>query len=98
MRDRVGETFEGTIAAVAPFGLFVTLDEVFVDGLLHISELGRDYFHHDAARHTITGERTGRAYRLTDRIRVTVARVDLETSKIDFVLPEEGGSAGQSAR
>jgi len=98
MRDRVGETFDGTIAAVAPFGLFVTLDEVFVDGLLHISELGRDYFHHDAARHTITGERTGRAYRLTDRIRVTVARVDLETSKIDFVLPEEGGSTGQSAR
>jgi ribonuclease R len=98
MRDRVGETFDGTIAAVAPFGLFVTLDEVFVDGLLHISELGRDYFHHDPARHTITGERTGRAYRLTDRIRVKVARVDLETSRIEFVLPEEGGATGHTTR
>jgi ribonuclease R len=87
MKDRVGETFDGTVASVAPFGLFVTLDQVFVDGLLHISELGRDYFHHDPARHTITGERGGQVYRLADRIRVTVARVDLETSKIDFVLP-----------
>ena len=88
MRDRTGETFDGTVVAVVPFGVFVTLDEVFVDGLLHISELGRDYFHHDAARHTITGERSGRVYRLADRVRVTVARVDLETSRIDFVLPE----------
>ena len=88
MRDRVGETFTGTVSSVVPFGLFVTLDEVFVDGLLHISELGRDYFHHDPARHTITGERGGQVFRLADRIQVKVARVDLETSKIDFVLPE----------
>ena len=88
MRDRVGETFAGTVSSVVPFGLFVTLDEVFVDGLLHISELGRDYFHHDPARHTITGERGGQVFRLADRIRVKVARVDLETSKIDFVLPD----------
>ncbi|MEP6701378.1 MAG: RNB domain-containing ribonuclease, partial [Betaproteobacteria bacterium] len=88
MRDRVGETFDGTVVAVAPFGLFVTLDQVFVDGLLHISELGRDYFHHDPSRHTITGERGGQVYRLTDRIRVKVARVDLEKSRIEFVLPD----------
>ena len=88
MRDRVGETFSGTVSSVVPFGLFVTLDEVFVDGLLHISELGRDYFHHDAARHAITGERGGQVFRLADRIKVKVARVDLETSKIDFVLPD----------
>ncbi len=74
--------------SVAPFGLFVTLDEVFVDGLLHISELGRDYFHHDPVRHTITGERSGVVFRLADRIRIKVARVDLETSRIDFVLPD----------
>ncbi|MEO7761232.1 MAG: S1 RNA-binding domain-containing protein, partial [Casimicrobiaceae bacterium] len=61
---------------------------VFVDGLLHISELGRDYFHHDPARHTITGERGGQVYRLADRIRVKVARVDLEKSRIEFVLPD----------
>jgi ribonuclease R len=88
MRDRVGEMFTGTVSSVVPFGLFVTLDEVFVDGLLHISELGRDYFHHDPARHTITGERGGQVFRLADRIRVKVARVDLETTRIDFVLPE----------
>jgi len=88
MRDRVDEMFTGTVSSVVPFGLFVTLDEVFVDGLLHISELGRDYFHHDPARHTITGERGGQVFRLADRIRVKVARVDLETTRIDFVLPE----------
>ncbi len=88
MRDRVGEIYNGTVSAVTPFGLFVTLDEVFVDGLLHISELGRDYFHHDPARHTIVGERGGQIFRLADRIRVKVARVDMETTKIDFVLPD----------
>ena len=93
MRDRVGEVFTGTISAVVPFGLFVTLDEIFVDGLVHISELGRDYFHHDVARHTITGERGGQVFRLADRIEVKVARVDLETSRIDFVLPDAGQAA-----
>ena len=89
MRDRVGEVYMGTISAVVQFGIFVTLDEVFIDGLVHISELGRDYFHYDQARHTITGERGGRVFRLADRIEVKVARVDLETSRIDFVLPDQ---------
>ena len=91
MQDRVGETFEGTISAVTSFGIFVTLDDIFIDGLVHISELGRDYFHDDQARHAITGERGGRVFRLSDRVQVKVARVDLETSKIDFVLPEVRG-------
>ena len=96
MRDKVGETFSGTVSSVVPFGLFVTLDEVFVDGLLHISELGRDYFHHDPARHTITGERGGKVFRLADRVRVKVARVDLETSTIDFVLPDAEPAAAKA--
>lgn len=85
MRDHVGGTFSGSITGVAPFGVFVTLDDYFVDGLVHISELGRDYFQFDAARHLLAGERTGKRYRLADRMTVKLVRVDLETRKIDFV-------------
>jgi ribonuclease R len=88
MRDHVGGTFSGIITGVVPFGLFVTLDDYFVDGLVHISELGRDYFTFDAARHQLLGERTGKRYRLADRMTVKLVRVDLETRKIDFVLHE----------
>jgi ribonuclease R len=70
---------------VTPFGLFVTLDDFYVDGLVHISELGRDYFRFDAARHLLLGERTGKRYRLADRMRVKLVRVDLDSRKIDFV-------------
>jgi ribonuclease R len=86
MQDQVGEEFAGTISAVTSFGIFVGLDGVYVEGLVHISELGADYFQYDAARHQIRGERTGKSFRLADRVRVRVARVDLETSRIDFVL------------
>jgi ribonuclease R len=85
MRDHVGRVFSGTITGVVPFGLFVTLDDYFVDGLVHISELGRDYFQFDAARHVLLGERTAKRYRLADRMTVKLVRVDLETRKIDFV-------------
>jgi ribonuclease R len=85
MRDHVGGTFSGTITGVVPFGLFVTLDEYFVDGLVHISELGRDYFQYDGARHMLLGERTGRRFRLADRMTVKLVRVDLDSRKIDLV-------------
>jgi len=85
MRDHVGGTFSGTITGVVPFGLFVTLDEYFVDGLVHISELGRDYFQFDGARHMLLGERTGKRYRLADRMSVKLVRVDLDSRKIDLV-------------
>ncbi len=85
MRDHVGGTFPGTITGVTPFGVFVTLDDYFVDGLVHISELGRDYWQFDAARHTIMGERTKKRFRLADRMTVKLVRVDLESRKIDFV-------------
>ena len=61
MQDRVGERFDGTISGVTGFGVFVALDEVYVEGLVHISELGSDYFQFDAARHQLLGERTARA-------------------------------------
>jgi len=86
MQDKVGEVFNGTVAGVTSFGLFVALDEVYVEGLLHVTELGNDYFNFDNMRHEMAGERTGVRYRLGDRLKIKVARVDMETSKIDFVL------------
>lgn len=86
MRDRIGETYSGTVSAVTSFGIFVALDDIFIEGLVHVSELGQDYFHYDAARHLMQGERTGIAYRLGDRVRIRVMRADIETSKIDFAL------------
>jgi ribonuclease R len=85
MRDHVGGTFSGTITGVAAFGLFITLDDYFVDGLVHISELGRDYFQYDGARHMLLGERTKKRYRLADRMTVKLVRVDVESRKIDLV-------------
>ncbi|MDR3214238.1 MAG: ribonuclease R [Azoarcus sp.] len=88
MRDRVGETFSGSVSAVVPFGLFVALDGIFIEGLVHISDLGNDYFHFDESRHELMGEHTHVRYRLSDRVRVQLVRADLETSKIDFRLLE----------
>jgi ribonuclease R len=88
MQDKVGEEYSGSVSAVVPFGLFVALDDIFIEGLVHISDLGSDYFHFDETRHELAGERTGARYRLSDRVRVQLVRVDLETTKIDFRLIE----------
>lgn len=88
MRDRIGEEFSGTIASVVPFGVFVALDSVYVEGLVHVSELGEDYFRFDGVKHEMLGERTGQRYRLGDRLFVRLVRADLETGRIDFVLAE----------
>ncbi len=93
MQDKVGASFDGTISGVTSFGIFVTLDGLHIDGLVHVTELGRDYFHFDAGRHAMIGERSGRIFQLAGRLRVTVARVDLETAKIDFTLAEDPGAA-----
>ena len=86
MKDRVGEIFAGSISGVTAFGAFVALDGVYVEGLVHVSDLGSDYFHYDAAKHHLMGERTRKRYRLGDRLKVKVIRVDLDTSRIDFTL------------
>jgi len=91
MQDRVNEEYDGTISAVTSFGIFVALDDVFVEGLVHVSELGSDYFKFDATKHLMLGERTGRRYRLGDRVRVKVVRVDMDSSRIEFNLAAEGG-------
>ena len=88
MQDKLGEDFTGTVSGVTPFGIFVTLDQLYVEGLVHISGLGTDYFQYDEARHELRGERSGQVYKLTDKVNVKVARVDLESRKIDLVLAE----------
>jgi ribonuclease R len=88
MKEKLGETFAGTISGVASFGIFVTLDGLDIDGLVHVTELPRDYFHFDAVRHALVGERTGRVFQLAGRVSVKVARVDLERAKIDFTLDD----------
>ncbi|HEY8244970.1 MAG TPA: ribonuclease R [Casimicrobiaceae bacterium] len=93
MQDKVGEDFDGTISGVASFGIFVTLDGLNVDGLVHVTELPRDYFRFDPVHHSLTGERSGRSFRLADRVRVKVARVDLEQARIDFTLAESADGA-----
>ena len=98
MRDRVGEEFEGSVSAVTSFGIFVALDDVYVEGLVHISELGQDYFHFDATKHRLLGDRTRKQFRLADRVKVKIVRVDLETSRIDFVLAGESASGPRHAR
>jgi ribonuclease R len=90
MQDKLGESFTGTVAGVTTFGIFVQLDELYVEGLVHVTELGQDYFTYDEARHQLRGERTGKTYGLTDRVVVQVAKVDLEARKIDLVLAPEG--------
>ncbi len=86
MKSKLGEEFSGTISGVTQFGLFVQLDEMFVEGLVHITELGADYFQFDEARHELRGERSGKRYQLTDKVRVVVSRVDIDARKIDLSL------------
>jgi len=91
IRDKLGEEFTGTIAGVATFGIFVQLDALYIEGLVHVTELGADYFQYDEARHELRGERTGIRYQLTDRVTVQVSRVDLDARKIDLRLVTEPG-------
>jgi ribonuclease R len=93
MQDKLGEEFDGTITSVQGFGIFVELDDVYVDGLVHITALDNDYYHFDPVGHRLTGERTGQVYRLGDRLRVKVAAVNLDDRKIDFVLAEPAQQA-----
>jgi ribonuclease R len=84
MQDKLGETFEAIVTGVADFGLFVQIVDLQIEGLVHVSSLGSDYFHRDIVHRRLTGERSGQSYQLADRIDVRVVRVDLEQRKIDF--------------
>ncbi|MGI9311490.1 MAG: ribonuclease R [bacterium] len=97
MQDKVGEVFDGVISGVKEFGVFVQLDDLFVDGLVHVTALGDDYYHFDPLHFRLVGERSNKTFRLGDRLRVRVARVVLDDAKIDFELCDDGGQAASNS-
>ena len=86
MREHLGEEYSGTVSAATSFGIFVTLDAMYVEGLVHITELGGEYFKFDEIRQELRGERTGMRYAIGTKVRVQVSRVDLDGRRIDFRL------------
>lgn len=98
MRDKVGEVFTGKISGVTAFGIFVTLDDIHIDGLVHISDLGEDYFNFRPEIMAIEGERSGVRFGMGDQLTVKVARADLDTSKIDLVLVENSTNTQKAGR
>ena len=89
MLDKVGESYNGIITSTTSFGLFVELQDIYVEGLVHVTALGNDYFHFDPVRHCLTGEHSKRIFRLGDQLQVKVVRVNLDDRKIDFELSEK---------
>ena len=109
LQEHVGDEFNGVVAAVTSFGLFVELEDLYIEGLVHITALPGDYYNFDAAHQRLTGERSGRSFQLGGRVRVQVARVDLDDKKIDLELVDSqpprkskakksGGGAGGKGR
>jgi ribonuclease R len=99
MEDKVGQNFNGVITGVTSFGAFVQIPEMLIDGLVHVTSLANDYYHFDAGSQSLVGERSGTRYKLGDRLNVTVARVDLDTRRIDFSLAEQSDkTAGAKVR
>jgi ribonuclease R len=96
MSDHVGEEFDGVVSGVAPFGLFVMLGDMYVDGLVHVSSLSNDYYQFEPRHHRLIGDRSGRVYNLGDAVRVRVTRVNLDERKIDLEMVG-GGNAGKSS-
>lgn len=98
MQQHIGEDFAGVVTTVTDFGLFITLSDLYVDGMIHISQLGDDYFVYDAPLQRLTGQHHGKIFALGDKVQVKVAGVNLEERKIDFVLVQQTTSAGRSIR
>jgi ribonuclease R len=86
MKQHLGQTYPGKIASITSFGLFVRLDELFVDGLVHVSELGDDYYHFDTTHHKLVGRHSGTSYALGDALTILVASVDMHQASINFAL------------
>jgi ribonuclease R len=96
--DHVEETFDGVINAVTSFGLFVELKDIYIEGLVHVTMLKRDYYHFDAANQRLIGERGGDIYRLGDSVKVRVIRVDLDDRKIDLEMLEKTAGATKRSK
>ncbi len=89
MRDRIGEVLPGIVTGVTHFGLFVTLDDLFIEGLVHVTSLGKDYYHAEHGGLRLTGERTGASFGLGDAVKVRVLRVDTDEAKLDLGLVDD---------
>ena len=98
MQSHIGNQYSGVVSGVTNFGLFVRLNEVFVEGLVHVTELGNDYFHYDSNRQRMVGERTRQSFGIGDELEIEVAQVDMEQRKIDFTLVEVITNADGSKR
>ena len=88
MRDKIGEIFTATVSGMTAFGLFATLDDIYIDGMIHISDLGQDYFRYRPEIMALEGERTRCRYTIGDKIQVKVAKADLDTCRVDLVLAQ----------
>lgn len=93
MQDKVGEDFEGVVSGVTAFGLFIELKDIYIEGLIHVSQLGHEYFHYDPVKHIMVGEHSRQTYQLGQEVKVKVVRVDMEEKKIDFELLDKGKAA-----
>ena len=98
MQEHLGESFTGIVSGVTDFGVFVELDNVFVEGLIHVTGLGPDYFHFDPVRRRLVGEHSGQVYQIGQEVAITVARVDLDQARIDFELSGQAKSARKPAK
>jgi ribonuclease R len=96
MQDKIGEEFDAVVTGVTDFGLFVQIPDLQIEGLVHVSSLGSEYFRRDLVHRRLSGERSGRSWQLSDSLRVRVIRADLEQKKIDFELADGGTSDGGS--
>ncbi|MBA6411588.1 ribonuclease R [Parahaliea sp. F7430] len=97
LQERVGDEFDGVISAVTSFGLFVELSDLYIEGLVHISALPGDYYQFDASKQRLLGERSGRVFKLGGKVRVQVARVDLDDKKIDLEMLDTGAKSGKKS-
>ena len=98
MQSKIGEEFDALVTGVMDFGLFVQIPDLQIEGLVHVSSLGSDYFRRDPVRRSLVGERSGQSWQLSDSIRVRVARVDLDSRKIDFDPVAESGTPPRQGR
>jgi ribonuclease R len=96
MQDKVGESFDGVISSVTSFGIFVELQDIYIEGLVHITSLPKDYYQFEPIQHRLIGERSGRVFRLGDQVEVRVARVNFDERKIDFELADADNSGEES--
>jgi len=86
MKDKLGDVFSGTISSVTGFGVFVSLDEIYIEGLIHVTDLGNDYYVFNKSKHALIGERSGKSFGMGDRVKIKVAKIDMELSRIDLIL------------